>query len=57
MAIQRIIKRKRALPKKENPGQGACIIEKLTALLEEAVPREFERIAARGGVLCAMETR
>jgi methylmalonyl-CoA mutase len=56
MAIQLIINREWGLAKNENPTQGAFIIEELTELLEEAVLREFERIAERGGVLGAMET-
>jgi methylmalonyl-CoA mutase len=36
--------------------QGAFIIEELTELVEEAVLKEFEAIADRGGVLGAMET-
>ncbi len=56
MAIQLIINREWGLAKNENPGQGAFIIEELTELLEEAVLKEFEAIAERGGVLGAMET-
>ncbi|SEK69383.1 methylmalonyl-CoA mutase [Roseateles sp. YR242] len=56
MAIQLIINREWGLAKNENPSQGAFIIEELTALVEEAVLAEFERIAERGGVLGAMET-
>jgi methylmalonyl-CoA mutase len=56
MAIQLIINREWGLAKNENPGQGAFIIEELTALVEEAVLKEFEAIAERGGVLGAMET-
>jgi methylmalonyl-CoA mutase len=44
------------LAKNENPNQGAFVIDELTELVEEAVLREFERIAERGGVLGAMET-
>ncbi len=44
------------MAKNENPNQGAFIIEELTDLVEEAVLREFEAIASRGGVLGAMET-
>ncbi|HPV62157.1 MAG TPA: methylmalonyl-CoA mutase family protein, partial [Thauera aminoaromatica] len=44
------------LAKNENPNQGAFIIEELTDLVEEAVLKEFEAIASRGGVLGAMET-
>ncbi len=56
MAIQMIINREWGLAKNENPNQGAFIVEELTDLVEEAVLREFERIAERGGVLGAMET-
>ncbi|HQO49009.1 MAG TPA: methylmalonyl-CoA mutase family protein, partial [Bacteroidales bacterium] len=42
--------------KNQNPLQGAFIIEELTALVEEAVMAEFDRITERGGVLGAMET-
>ncbi len=56
MAIQLIINREWGLAKNENPSQGAFIIEELTDLVEEAVLKEFDRIAARGGVLGAMET-
>ena len=56
MAIQLIINREWGLAKNENPNQGAYIIDELTDLVEEAVLKEFEAIAARGGVLGAMET-
>jgi len=56
MAIQLIINREWGLAKNENPNQGSFIIEELTDLVEEAVLKEFEAIAARGGVLGAMET-
>ena len=56
MAIQLIINREWGLAKNENPNQGAFIIDELTELVEEAVLREFEKIAERGGVLGAMET-
>lgn len=56
MAIQMIINREWGLSKNENPNQGAFIIDELTDLVEEAVLKEFERIAERGGVLGAMET-
>jgi methylmalonyl-CoA mutase len=56
MAIQMIINREWGLAKNENPNQGSFIIEELTDLVEEAVLKEFERIADRGGVLGAMET-
>src|ERR1700682_5007985 len=56
MAIQLIINREWGLAKNENPNQGSFIIEELTDLVEAAVLAEFERLAARGGVLGAMET-
>ena len=56
MAIQLIINREWGLAKNENPNQGSFIIEELTDLVEEAVLKEFEAIADRGGVLGAMET-
>ncbi|MBI5923939.1 MAG: cobalamin B12-binding domain-containing protein [Betaproteobacteria bacterium] len=56
MAIQLIINREWGLAKNENPNQGSFIVEELTDLVEEAVLKEFEAIAERGGVLGAMET-
>ncbi|MDE2495943.1 MAG: methylmalonyl-CoA mutase family protein [Alphaproteobacteria bacterium] len=56
MAIQMIINREWGLARNENSNQGSFIINELTDLIEEAVLREFERIAERGGVLGAMET-
>ncbi|MDD5297013.1 MAG: methylmalonyl-CoA mutase family protein [Rhodocyclaceae bacterium] len=56
MAIQLIINREWGGAKNENPNQGAFILEELTDLVEEAVLKEFEAIASRGGVLGAMET-
>ncbi|MCP5307972.1 fused isobutyryl-CoA mutase/GTPase IcmF [Cognatazoarcus halotolerans] len=56
MAIQLVINREWGLAKNENPNQGAFIIDELTDLVEEAVLKEFEAIASRGGVLGAMET-
>jgi len=56
LAIQLIINRELGLARNENPLQGSFIIERLTDLVEEAVLREFERLAQRGGVLGAMET-
>jgi hypothetical protein len=56
MAIQLIINREWGLAKNENPNQGSFILEELTDLVEEAVLKEFEAIASRGGVLGAMET-
>jgi methylmalonyl-CoA mutase len=47
MAIQLIINREWGLAKNENPNQGAFIIDELTDLVEEAVLKEFEAIAAR----------
>ena len=56
MAIQLIINREFGLAKNENSLQGSYIIDELTDLVEEAVLKEFEAIASRGGVLGAMET-
>ena len=56
MAIQLIINREWGLAMNENPNQGSFIIDELTDLVEEAVLKEFEAIASRGGVLGAMET-
>jgi isobutyryl-CoA mutase len=56
VAIQLILNREWGLAKNENPNQGAFIIDELTELVEEAVLRQFDAIAARGGVLGAMET-
>jgi methylmalonyl-CoA mutase len=56
LAIQLIINRELGLAKNENPIQGAFAVEALTDLVEEAVLREFESLAERGGVLGAMET-
>ena len=56
MAIQMIINKELGLNKNQNPIQGSFVIEELTDLVEEAVYKEFERIAERGGVLGAMET-
>ena len=56
MAIQLIINREWGLGKNENPNQGSFIMEELTDLVEEAVLKEFEALAERGGVLGAMET-
>src|SRR5260370_4538743 len=56
MAIQLIINREWGFAKNENPNQGSFIIDELTDLVEEAVLREFDAIADRGGVLGAMET-
>ncbi len=56
MAIQLVINREWGLARNENPNQGSFIIDELTDLVEEAVMKEFEAIADRGGVLGAMET-
>jgi isobutyryl-CoA mutase len=56
VAIQLILNREWGMAKNENPNQGAFIIDELTDLVEEAVLRQFDAIAARGGVLGAMET-
>jgi len=56
MAIQLIINREYGLAKNENSLQGSFIVDELTDLVEEAVLREFEAIASRGGVLGSMET-
>jgi methylmalonyl-CoA mutase len=56
VAIQLIVNRELGLTRNENPIQGAYVIDVLTDAVEEAVLREFERLAERGGVLGAMET-
>ena len=56
MAIQLIINRELGLSVCENPWQGSFNIEKLTAIVEEAVYKEFEALSERGGVLGAMDT-
>jgi len=56
LAIQLIINKEWGLAKNENMNQGSFIVEELTALVEEAVLMEFDRITERGGVLGAMET-
>jgi methylmalonyl-CoA mutase len=56
LAIQMIIDQEWGLSMNENPLQGSYVVEELTDLVEEAVLREFDRIAERGGVLGAMET-
>ena len=55
MAIQLIINRELGTAKTENFIQGSFAIEELTALVEEAVLAEFDRITERGGVLGSME--
>ena len=57
MAIQLVINREWGLAMNENLNQGAFIIDELTDLVEEAMLKEFEAIAARGGVLGAMLER
>ena len=57
MAIQLIINRELGLNQCENVLQGSYFIEYLTDLVEEQVLQEFERLAARGGVLAAMESQ
>jgi methylmalonyl-CoA mutase len=56
VAIQLIINRELGLNKIQNPWQGSFAIDQLTDLVEEAVYKEFEALAERGGVLGAMET-
>jgi methylmalonyl-CoA mutase len=56
LAIQMIIDQEWGLSMNENPLQGSYVVDELTDLVEEAVLREFDRIAERGGVLGAMET-
>src|SRR6267154_2346911 len=56
MAVQLVINKEWGLGRNENPNQGSFVIETLTDLVEEAVLKEFEAIAERGGVLGAMET-
>ena len=55
MAIQLIINRELGTTKNDNPNQGAFLIEELTALVEDSVMKEFNRITERGGVLGAVE--
>jgi isobutyryl-CoA mutase len=56
VAIQLIINRELGLNRNQNPWQGSFVIDYLTDQVEEAVYREFERLAERGGVLGAMES-
>jgi isobutyryl-CoA mutase len=56
VAIQLIINRELGLNKIQNPWQGSFAIEALTDLVEEAIYKEFESLAERGGVLGAMES-
>ena len=55
MAIQLIINRELGTATTENFIQGSFAVEELTALVEEAVLNEFDKITDRGGVLGAME--
>ena len=55
MAIQLIINRELGSANTENFIQGSFIIEELTALVEEAVMKEFDKLTDRGAVLGAME--
>ncbi len=55
MAIQLIINRELGSARTENFTQGSFAMEELTALVEEAVLAEFDRLTERGGVLGAME--
>ncbi len=56
LAIQMIINHELGLNYNQNPLQGSYIIEQLTDLVEQAVYEEFDRLAARGGVMGAMES-
>jgi methylmalonyl-CoA mutase len=56
VAIQLIISKELGLSRTQNPWQGSFALDMLTDLVEEAVYREFDRLAERGGVLGAMET-
>jgi methylmalonyl-CoA mutase len=56
LAIQMIIDKEWGLSMNENPLQGSYVVDELTDLVEEAVLKEFDRLAERGGVLGAMET-
>src|SRR5205807_9497279 len=56
MAIQLIIGKEWGLSMNENPLQGSFVIDELTDLVEEAVLKEFDAIAERGGVIGALET-
>jgi methylmalonyl-CoA mutase len=56
VAIQLIINRELGLNKVQNPWAGSFALEYLTDLVEEAVYKEFDSLAERGGVLGAMET-
>ena len=56
VAIQLIINRELGLNQNQNPWQGSFLMEQLTDMVEEAVYKEFDAMAERGGVLGAMET-
>jgi methylmalonyl-CoA mutase len=56
VAIQLVINRELGLNTNQNPWQGSFLMEYLTDMVEEAVYKEFDAIAERGGVLGAMET-
>jgi isobutyryl-CoA mutase len=56
VAIQLIINRELGLNQNQNPWQGSFLMEYLTDMVEEAVYKEFDAMAERGGVLGAMET-
>ena len=56
VAIQMIIGREFGPNKTDNPLQGSFLVDELSAVVEQAVLAEFERISDRGGVLGAMES-
>jgi methylmalonyl-CoA mutase len=56
LAIQLVIDQEWGPTANENPNQGGFFLDELTDLVERAVLDEFDRLAARGGVLGAMET-
>lgn len=56
MAIQMIINKEFGVNKTDNPMQGSYLIEELSAIVEDAILTEFERISDKGGVLGAMES-
>lgn len=55
MAIQKIINHEFGAQNSENLLQGSYFLEYLTDRVEEAVLKEFDSLARRGGVLSAME--
>ena len=55
MAIQKIINHEFGAQNSENLLQGSFFLEHLTDRVEEAVLKEFDSLARRGGVLSAME--